>query len=182
MAFLDGVNKQIKNVKSSAQRAADLTRTQRRVHSMMQEVEKVYTQIGKSYYTSLRDGGANLDALQQMCAMVDTLERDIAALLKQTDELKNLRRCPQCGNTQSLGSKFCSVCGYKFPDEPTPPAATNDTADVSEAPESGDAAEPQEAGGNVYINWPQGAPAESDGEAEEEPEETEPEPPKKGKK
>ena len=133
MAFFDGINKSLNSVKQSTQRTAELSRVQRRINAMGQEIEKVFHQIGQSYYSGLKKGGADFEALGRLCSTIDTLERDVEALRKQTDELKRLRRCPECGHAQNIDSKFCASCGHRLKEDE---AEGFDSAEVGEPAES----------------------------------------------
>jgi ribosomal protein L32 len=114
MSFLDKVNKRVNDVKDSAQKTSELTRIRRRISTMTQEAEKLYAQVGKSYFAQFKGGGSKQDALDQMCSLIVTLERDISALARKADKLRQVNRCPKCGSAQSNENRFCAECGSKL--------------------------------------------------------------------
>jgi uncharacterized OB-fold protein len=117
MSFIDKVNKRVDDVKDSARKTSELSRIRRRVNTMTQEAEKLYAQVGKSYFAQFKGGGSKQDALDQMCSLIVTLERDIAALERQSDKLRQVNRCPKCGSVQSNENRFCAECGSKLATE-----------------------------------------------------------------
>jgi DNA-directed RNA polymerase subunit M/transcription elongation factor TFIIS len=114
MSFLDMLNKRVKDIRVSAQKTSELTRIRRRVNTMSQEAEKLYAQVGKSYFAQFKGGGSKQDALDQMCSLIVTLERDISALVRQSDKLRQVNRCPKCGSAQNNENRFCAECGSKL--------------------------------------------------------------------
>jgi hypothetical protein len=86
------------------------------------ELESVYTELGQKFYKECcgQNGKgprevprASLfnDQIQRINTIINRIDTIIA------DELaaKGLKRCPECENEVVLASRFCNMCGYKFP-------------------------------------------------------------------
>ena len=139
MAILNDLSGMMDRMVKGAQKTAELTRLQRLIAKKQGDFDDIFEQIGKLYY-SLRQQGKQPDkALDQLCDQVDALAQEIAGLKDQVDTLRQVRRCPNCGAEQPDGNIFCSACGTKLPEKPTPAAA-----------------EPEEPTRDVFINWPDG--------------------------
>lgn len=170
MAFnVNDIGKHFNKVKDSAQKSAEVLRVQKRISTMKQEAENIYYQLGKSYYAQFISGDDNNDLLNQLCAMLATLERDIQALDEQIDEIRNIVRCPKCGNTQDVDSSFCASCGQKLEPRAKPEPVVEEVETEPE-PAQAEEEEPVESAGNVSINWPEaGQQDEGEDQEDEEP-------------
>lgn len=134
-----------------SQRTAEATETVRlngRVSNLEDEIERLFNQVGKAYY-SMRGASGECDAANKLSDEIDKLTEEMNQLKEELDRIRNLRRCPNCGEVQPSPAQFCSNCGTKMPmPEPQP------EPEVHQAPErEGDAPE-------VEISWPKAEPAD----------------------
>lgn len=160
MAFFDELNKRMNTLAQSAQKTADIARLQRRINLKQDEFDALFTEIGKLYYTCRQRGVQPDDQMDTLCDRVDALTAEISGLKLKLDDMREIRRCPNCGSTQNTASRFCANCGTQLE---MPASEEEETAEA--APET--AEEPQEeANKNVYINWPD-ASQQPEEEAEE---------------
>ncbi len=145
--------------------ATEVVRLNGRIAGMQGELEQLFNQIGKAYY-AMRDKSGDSEAAAALCQQVDKLQADIEQAKKSLDQLRNVSRCPSCGELQNAQAQFCASCGAKMPAPPPPPVED----EVMKAVEG----EARPAGSpDVEINWPKpDAPligGEADGdEAEDE--------------
>lgn len=75
----------------------------------LQQIEKIYTVIGKNYFEAHKED-ANAESKEQIQQIVAFLEEN----KKQEDrirELKNLIQCPSCGAEIPKDARFCIHCG-----------------------------------------------------------------------
>ncbi|MBQ8696130.1 MAG: hypothetical protein IJ519_00255, partial [Clostridia bacterium] len=117
MAFFDDFSKKISDASQSAVKKTKNMTDIARINSMISDEEKkiegVYYQIGKLYAVVHMN-----DPEPDFAGMINAIkeaEANIASLREQILEIKNVSRCPQCGNEVPVGSFFCSGCGYRMP-------------------------------------------------------------------
>ena len=179
------VSEVAKNVGQKTQEATEVARLSGRIASKEAEIEQLFLQIGKAYY-SMRGAGGACEAADLFCQKVTQLEAECEAMRKEIDALKHQSRCPNCGGVQPIEASFCASCGTKLPKpvrpEPAPepepepepqpePEPEPDAAEVPEAPQSMTA-------GSAEIIWPAPSPApEAPAPEEPAPEEPAPEEP-----
>lgn len=169
-----------KNVGQRTQEAAEVARLNNRITSKEAEIEQLFLQIGKAYY-SMRGAGGACEAADMFCQKVSQLEAECEATRKQIDVLKHQSRCPNCGGVQPIEASFCASCGTKLPKPPRPEPAPEPEPEPEPAPEP--EPEPQEeaprtmSAGSAEIIWPAPSPAPEEAAPEPAPEEPAPEEP-----
>ncbi len=155
MAFWDDFGKRAGDTaRSFAQRAkevAETTKLNGQIAVKKTEEERLYAQIGKAYCQA-RAQGRDDGALEELCAQIDALQEEIAAIQTQIDKTRQVRRCKECGEVCPNNARFCAACGARFEEEPAEP-------EQPAAP----AEEPEEEG--VKINWPEAPAADGAEEA-----------------
>lgn len=172
MAFFDDIGKSINNMTQSARKAADVAKIQHQISQKQAEFDSLYHQIGQLYYTCHQRGLEPDESITTLCDRVTATAQEIDKLKVEIDKIRNVRRCPVCGNVTDFNSKFCNNCGAKLELEPEKP--------VESAPEPEQPAEEAAPEKDVYINWPEAKqepapedadPFEADAEPAAEPEE-----------
>ena len=147
MAFFDDIGKSINNMTQSARKAADVARIQHQISQKQAEFDSFYHQIGQLYYSCHQRGLQPDESIEALCDRVTATAQEIEKLRLEIDKLRNVRRCPVCGNQTDRESKFCNKCGAKLevrPAKPEKPAEPEESeAAAEDAPEK-----------DVYINWP----------------------------
>lgn len=165
MAFFDELSKRMSGVAQSAQKTAEIARLQRQVTLKQDEFDGLFANIGQLYYNCYKRNVSPDETLDSLCDRVDSLASEIEGLKLKLDDLRQIRRCPNCGNVQNNNSRFCSDCGSRL-------EIYQEETQTDDQPEEKTEEEP---GKNVYINWPQAedqtAPAEKEDEANENVEE-----------
>lgn len=160
MAFFDELSKRMSGVAQTAQKTAEIARLQRQVNVKQDEFDGIFKEIGQLFYTCYKRGAQPGAEAAALCEKVDSLAAEIEGLKLKLDDLRQIRRCTECGSVQNTESKFCANCGAKLEERPVEEPAP---APAEEAQE--------ETGKDVYINWPE---AEEKAETPaEEPEKTE---------
>ena len=78
------------------------------------DINDIYKQIGKKVYEEhIRE---NFDAkieLEEECAKIDTISKEIEEMLKELLELKDRKKCEECHIEIEKDSKYCPECGAK---------------------------------------------------------------------
>ena len=181
------VSEVAKNVGQKTAEAAEVARLTSRIAAREAEIEQLFLQIGKAYY-SMRGAGGACEAADLFCQKVTQLEEECESMRREIDALKRQSRCPNCGGVQPIEASFCASCGTKLPKPIRPEPVPEPQPEPEPEPESPPAPEPQPepeseapqsmTAGSAEIIWP--APGHEHKEAEPEPpaEEAAPEEPK----
>ena len=166
MAFFDDFKKQMSGVAQSAQKVAEIARIQHLVNVKQNEFTALFAEIGELYYACQKRGEQPGENMTERCARVDALAAEIETLKLKLDELKQIRRCTQCGSVQNNNSRFCASCGAKLEErvvreeKPAEAEAAADDDDFKnavreEVEKELNAEANAEANKEVYINWPE---------------------------
>lgn len=103
----DGLNK-AKELKDTAKISMDIKEREG-------AIQRMYRELGKAYYQDHKDDeNAEYD---QILAIKAAFE-EIGELKANKDEIRGIKRCPECGNPVSQEAKFCASCGAKCETEP----------------------------------------------------------------
>ena len=166
MAFFDEIKKQMSGVAQSAQKAAEVARLHHQVTVKQNEFDAIFTKIGQLYYDARKAENTDTAEMDSLCARIDELAAQIAELKLRIDEIRQIRRCPQCGSVQNNASRFCAACGTKLPELKTEAEEAPAAEEAPEAPAAEEAAEApaEDSAKGVYINWPETAKPEEDAE------------------
>ena len=157
------VSEVAKNVGQKTAEAAEVARLSSRIAAREAEIEQLFLQIGKAYY-SMRGAGGACEAADMFCQKVTELEQECESMRKEIDVLKRQSRCPNCGGVQPIEASFCASCGTKLPKpvrpepvpEPEPEPAPEPEPEIAPEPEP----EPprQMSAGGAEIIWPAPSP------------------------
>lgn len=78
------------------------------------EIDKCYKALGNKYYILHKEEKLmNADFSSELSAL-DELHTQYDTIVKQINDLKNIKRCPVCGNAQNTDKPFCADCGAKL--------------------------------------------------------------------
>jgi len=62
-------------------------------------------------YRSKKSGEDNEQAIEQLVEQADVLLEQLAQLQSKREEIKKMKKCPNCGASCNVDSHFCSRCG-----------------------------------------------------------------------
>ena len=160
MAFFKDFGKQVSDIAQAVGKrsgeAAEVGRLNGLKQGIYQQIEELYSQIGKAYFAT-RDGDVHQQA-DALCGQVTQLQGEVDRLNRLIDTLRHQRRCQECGQVQPSSARFCANCGARLPEDAPQPKPAPAPADQDEN-SGGDVA--------VEITWPEAeSPREdqSDGE------------------
>ena len=142
-----------------AKEIAETTKINGQIAIKKTDAEKLYGEIGKAYFAIHAGRSQDADVLDSLCAKVEELDAEIAVLQQQIDAIRQVRRCPECGEVSPNTSRFCGNCGARFPEEQPQPAP-------QKAPEPEPAQKTSTEDG-VEINWPKAQESDTEPKAEE---------------
>ena len=139
MDFLQGISKAFtdtsNNVKKKALEAAELAKLRGQLSDLNQELERLYGQVGKAYYTA-RGSQESFDSADAFCDRITALRGEIAELQHTIDSKRSRTRCKNCGAVLSPQAKFCIECGEKVSPEDIDTEEEPAAAETESAPET----------------------------------------------
>ena len=78
-------------------------------------IQKMYRELGKAYFQDHKD---DADPVYGQITAIKAAFEEIGELKANKDDIRGIRRCPECGNPVSQEAKFCAQCGAKCEEEP----------------------------------------------------------------
>ena len=115
MAILEKIGDTIVNVgKDVTKKAKDVSgiaKLKLDIRSKEDFIKEQYIALGKSYYEKNKGTDVEEEALFER---IDEALEEIAQMKLQILELKNARKCPDCGAEAPDTADYCSVCGAKL--------------------------------------------------------------------
>ena len=79
--------------------------------SVNADLQDCYEKIGSLVYRSKKSGEDNEQAIEQLVEQADVLLEQLAQLQSKREEIKKMKKCPNCGASCNVDSHFCSRCG-----------------------------------------------------------------------
>jgi len=90
---------------------ADVKKLNKTISDAEKTIEKLYSQLGKSYFELHPDDPE--DALSQLVEEIQLAQLTILNCQKEIQHLKGICICTNCGATLEKEALFCSRCGTK---------------------------------------------------------------------
>lgn len=78
------------------------------------DIEKNYKSLGNKYYILAKSSQLDTADFSKELTSLDELHTQLDTIVKQINDLKNLKRCPVCGKAQNGDKPFCADCGSKL--------------------------------------------------------------------
>ncbi|MCD8151583.1 MAG: zinc ribbon domain-containing protein [Clostridiales bacterium] len=132
-------------------------------------IQKMYRELGKAYYHDHRDDADG--EYEDRIAAIKAAFEEIGELKASKDDLRGIKRCPDCGHPVAPNAKFCGNCGAKCEEEVVECEVVDD--DAEETAEETEAAEETADEVVEETEETEDAAAEESAEGEAEPEKTE---------
>lgn len=116
MAFFEDFGKKVSNASQTTIQKTKNMADIAKLNSMISDEEKkkneIFLALGKLYYEKAKDL-SEADFMEQIEAITAANER-IEENKAKIEQIKKMGKCPQCGETVSNNSSFCSACGYRI--------------------------------------------------------------------
>lgn len=155
MACFEKIEKELKGMgQSVSKKAKDVTQITKLSNKISEDnklIATAYSELGKLYFES-RYLGKALDeikkeydeagaedaekALLEKAVWIKEAMDDIAECEAAIDNLKGIRKCPDCGKEVAKDSVYCNYCGVKLP-EPVIEEAVEEEDDSNKCPGCG---------------------------------------------
>ena len=114
MGFLDSISQGTQAVADKLKSASDSVSISAKISKEQDSLTYYYTELGKTYYKNHKDAPAA--DVAELCKYIEQSLLNIATLEAEKDKVNGIMRCPQCAAELPAGSRFCTNCGYKFPE------------------------------------------------------------------
>ncbi len=109
-----------------AKELRDTARITLEIRDRETSIQKAYRELGKAYYQDHRN---DEDPVYDQVVYIKAAFEEIGELKANKDEIRGIRRCPECGETIPNGASFCPNCGKKYV---APASAAGETDDAEE--------------------------------------------------
>lgn len=85
-------------------------------NNIKNQLEKKYMELGKAYYSSVKEGHHNSDEIEDVMDEIKVLLEQLNAVREKRAELRKQKICPNCKRTVPRDSNFCNKCGAHIDD------------------------------------------------------------------
>ena len=91
-------------------------------------IRKLYQNLGQAYYQAHKD---DENPEYEQIAEIRAAFEEIGELKSAKDDIRGIRRCPECGGAVADSANFCSNCGAKC-EKPEPEVYEGEVVDSEE--------------------------------------------------
>ena len=91
----------------------DITKLNFKVSDLKSDIEKTYKAIGLKIFEDYKNGEATPEEIAELCKLIEENYEKIEVLKSQIADIKNMKKCPECGKFISADSSIRSGCGAK---------------------------------------------------------------------
>lgn len=120
MDFFDKLSKKAsetyKMTKEKTTQISGELKLKNKINEAKEEIEKIYSEIGKLVYTAHKNGEAvSEDEVTAKCEEIARKEEEIEKAQVEILSLKKIKKCVNCGAELNENDEFCSKCGQEQP-------------------------------------------------------------------
>ena len=112
-----------------------LKKLETQIKTLQGEIDTLCTAIGKRVYAARMNNSQ--PSLDDLLEGIDALNKHIADIKEEIDNLNSVTRCENCGEELDEGMRFCPRCGFKVPENTQ--AEKEDVCPACGAPRTTDA-------------------------------------------
>ncbi len=94
--------------------AYDVTKLNALKSRIGSDIDKAYKKLGEEYYQVCKSEKLDTADFSALLSTLDELHAQYDTIVKQIEDIKNLKRCPVCGRAQENVKPFCADCGAKL--------------------------------------------------------------------
>jgi len=101
-------------VAQKVESTVDLTKQKYNIAKKNKELDLLYLDLGKLFYTNKEDLAGSSEEILSLCNAISEKKAEISELEGKIKEGENKKTCPECKKTVGEGDEFCSHCGKKL--------------------------------------------------------------------
>ncbi len=94
-----------------AKELRDSARITLEIRNREYSIQKAYRELGRAYYKDHKD---DEDQAYDQVAYIRAAFEEIGEMKASKDELRGIKRCPNCGEPIQNGANFCPNCGKRY--------------------------------------------------------------------
>lgn len=94
--------------------ALELTRLRINATELGNKIEKIYLDLGKKVYAAAKAEEDCTDFVNLKIEEIDKIKAEIERVEVKISELKNEKKCPECGAFNTRDSIYCKKCSAKL--------------------------------------------------------------------
>ncbi|SRR5690606_3794589 len=120
MAKFEGFSKFTKSIEQGAKTASkmagdtmEVTKLKKVIYDNKVKLDELYKEIGKKVYEGHKKSNMEEAILTDICKDIDNINDEIDKANDKILEIKNIKRCPNCGAQLAKDVQFCPDCGTK---------------------------------------------------------------------
>ena len=136
MAFFDKLGDTIsaagKTGLSKAKEIKDTAKITLDIQEREGAIRKLYQELGQAYYHEHKD---DENPEYSQISDIKAAFEEIGELKSAKDDIRGIRRCPECGGSVADDANFCSSCGAKC-EKPEPEVYEGEVVDSEETTEA----------------------------------------------
>ena len=114
--IISNVQKTKKVVVQKSSDAFEITKLKIAISSAEGEAQEILREIGSLVYGAYKNGEENGELVEEKCASLEKLKKDIDDKKNQFSKLRNLKRCCECDRENDADASYCNYCGAKLCD------------------------------------------------------------------
>lgn len=78
------------------------------------KISDEYRELGKMVYKAAKENADCTDYVQEKAAAIDALYTEYADISEKINDLKKVKKCPQCSYVNQQEAEYCMKCGAKL--------------------------------------------------------------------
>lgn len=114
--ILNNVEKTTKAVVQKSSDVVGMTKIKIAISNEEEQVSELISEMGKLVYDAYVKGEGNSEAIEEKCKKIEELRHSIMEKRDELARLRNLKRCPTCGQENDCNALYCNQCGEKLPE------------------------------------------------------------------
>lgn len=96
---------------SKAQEMAELTKLRLQATQLRSDLDANYLKLGEIIYELTKAGAENQELIDMCVAEIESQNQELEELNAKIDEMKNVKKCPECMAANPKDALFCIRCG-----------------------------------------------------------------------
>lgn len=82
--------------------------------SVEKRIDSEYLELGKMVYKAAKENTDCTEYVTEKTAAIDALYDEYAQVQRKINELRKVKRCPECSADNASDAVYCSKCGAKL--------------------------------------------------------------------